>query len=78
MTESSPGVIPFDVRHPVVSMHIQARRLPQWTSEQNSAGPVPVSPVELKSELKNLTLIPYGAAKLRITAFVYLKEGAKC
>jgi DUF1680 family protein len=78
VTESSPGPVPFDVKHPALSMHIRGRRLPQWTTEHNSAGPVPASPVESNSELKDLTLIPYGSAKLRITAFPYLKEQSKC
>ena len=78
MTESSPGPVPFDVHHPAISMRIQGRQLPQWTAEENSAGPVPASPVESKAELKELTLIPYGAAKLRITAFPYLKQASKC
>ena len=76
--ESSPSAVPFDVKHPATSMHIQARQLPQWIMEKNSAGPVPASPVNSKSELKELTLVPYGAAKLRITAFPYLREKSKC
>jgi DUF1680 family protein len=76
--KSSSSSVPFDVKHPVISMRVQGRLLSQWTTEENSAGPVPVSPVESKSVLKELTLIPYGAAKLRITAFPYLKERSTC
>ena len=78
MTESSPGPVPFDVHHPAISIRIQGRQLPQWTAEENSAGHVPASPGESKAELNELTLIPYGAAKLRITAFPYLKQASKC
>jgi hypothetical protein len=34
-----------------------------------SAGPLPASPMKSSGPEETLTLIPYGAAKLRITAF---------
>jgi hypothetical protein len=39
---------------------------------------VPVSPVTSSDPLESLTLVPYGAAKLRITAFPYLREKSQC
>ena len=72
------SAIPFDVHHPAVTLRIQGRRLPQWEVQQNSAGPVPRSPVSSQAPLQSLTLVPYGAAKLRITAFPYLTEKSSC
>ena len=38
----------------------------------DSAGPLAVSPVTSKQPDESVTLIPYGSAKLRITAFPWL------
>jgi hypothetical protein len=40
-----------------------------WRAVDGVADPVPASPVSANSKEETLTLIPYGAAKLRITAF---------
>lgn len=47
----------------------KARRIPEWTMVNGSAGPLPPSPVKSNQPDEEVTLIPYGAAKLRITAF---------
>ena len=54
----------------------KARRLPSWQIVDDSAGTLPVSPLppparNLQPE-QAITLIPYGSAKLRITAFPYM------
>jgi hypothetical protein len=41
----------------------------QWSEVQGSAGELPVGPVKTDASAAELTLIPYGAAKLRVTAF---------
>jgi hypothetical protein len=46
--------------------------------KENSAAPVPVSPVSSRDPLESLTLVPYGAAKLRVTAFPFLQEKSQC
>jgi DUF1680 family protein len=51
---------------------VKARRLPSWQLVDDSAGPLPVSPVTTKQTEETVTLIPYGSAKLRITAFPYV------
>ena len=51
----------------------KARRLPQWTLVDDSPGILPVSPVTTKRAEETVTLVPYGAAKLRITAFPWLE-----
>ncbi|HLV87815.1 MAG TPA: beta-L-arabinofuranosidase domain-containing protein [Candidatus Sulfotelmatobacter sp.] len=47
----------------------KASAVPGWNEEQGSAGEMPKSPVTTNPSVTELTLIPYGAAKLRITAF---------
>jgi hypothetical protein len=39
----------------------------------NSAGPLPQSPVKSSEPIEELTLIPYGCAKLRITELPLLE-----
>ena len=76
--EHPVGTVPFDVKNPPVELKVEGRLDPQWTVEDNSAGPVPASPVVSSDPLRTLTLVPYGAAKVRMTAFPYLREASKC
>ncbi|MGI9070484.1 MAG: beta-L-arabinofuranosidase domain-containing protein, partial [Bryobacteraceae bacterium] len=78
VVEHSVDSVPFDVDKPPVVLEVQGRRDPKWMVEANSAGPVPLGPISSTEPLKTLTLVPYGAAKLRITAFPYLKEKSSC
>jgi uncharacterized protein len=69
----------FSFAAPPVILLTQGRRVPDWQLENDSAGPLPTSPLRCKKSpcpqpLENLVLIPYGAAKLRITAFPYFVE----
>jgi hypothetical protein len=63
---------PFDRGTPPVSMQAMARRLPQWVIVDDSAAPPPKSPVSAAHKDEIVTLIPYGAARLRITSFPVL------
>jgi len=65
---------PYTVDSSPIEIAVQARRLPEWQMVDDSAGPLPVSPVSTKQPLETLTLIPYGAAKLRITAFPFTAQ----
>jgi len=76
--EGEIGDAPFDINKVPVSLQIEGRTIPQWREQENSAGPLPLSPVTATSAPERLTLVPYGAAKLRITAFPYLAEKATC
>ncbi|HXF26653.1 MAG TPA: beta-L-arabinofuranosidase domain-containing protein [Bryobacteraceae bacterium] len=61
----APGTAPVEIS-------AEGRRLPEWQLVDDAAGPLPASPVESKLPVESITLIPYGAAKLRITAFPYM------
>ncbi|MFB3906574.1 MAG: beta-L-arabinofuranosidase domain-containing protein [Acidobacteriota bacterium] len=63
---------PFDPSEAPVIMKVTGRRIPQWTLEKNAAAAPPPSPASSAEPLEALTLIPYGAAKLRITEFPVL------
>jgi hypothetical protein len=63
---------PFTVLDAPVEITVKAKRLPQWTLVDDSPGPLPVSPVTTKRAEETVTLVPYGAARLRITAFPFV------
>ena len=67
--EKPIGDFPFSADGAPVEIMTEGRRLPDWKLVDGSAGPMPVSPVSSQEPVETLTLIPYGSAKLRITAF---------
>jgi hypothetical protein len=66
---------PFNAMDAPIEIAAKARRVPQWGLVDDSPGPLPVSPVTSRRAEESVTLVPYGAAKLRITAFPYLIPG---
>jgi hypothetical protein len=63
------GPYPFSESAPPVELVMRGRLVPEWQAVDGSAGPLPMSPVKSLSPEETITLVPYGAAKLRITAF---------
>ena len=54
---------------PPVVIRTRGFKIPVWTMKNNSADVPPVSPVKPASEPEELSLVPYGSARLRITEF---------
>lgn len=73
--EKPIGDSPFSPESHAVLMRIKAREIPEWKLVDGSAGPLPTSPVTATRPEETVTLIPYGCAKLRITAFPQLGKG---
>jgi DUF1680 family protein len=73
VTEKAIARQPYTAAAAPVEITTKARRLPQWTLVDDSPGVLPVSPVTTKRAEETVTLVPYGAAKLRITAFPWLE-----
>lgn len=69
VTERSIGALPFGREHPPVEIQVTGRRVPEWQLEEGSAGTLPQSPVISRERDEVLRLVPYGTARLRVTAF---------
>jgi Uncharacterized protein conserved in bacteria len=60
---------PFSAKGSSLSLTARARKVPVWRAEDGVANPVPESPERSDEREEEIQLIPYAAAKLRITAF---------
>ena len=74
VTESSVAEGPFTLKGSPIKLEVKGRKLPAWVAEDGVANPVPQSPVASDQPEETVTLVPYAAAKLRITAFPELKN----
>jgi hypothetical protein len=73
VTENEISDRPFAKKNSPVRLHVNARKLPGWHAQEGVADPVPQSPVASHEPEETITLVPYAAAKLRITAFPHLE-----
>jgi uncharacterized protein len=69
VVEAPIGSYLFSENAAPVQFSVRARLVPEWQAVDGSAGPLPKSPLKSLSPEETVTLVPYGAAKLRITAF---------
>lgn len=61
---------PFSLDAAPIQLQVQARKIPAWTLDNLYAvGPVQPSPAYSTQAVETITLVPMGAARLRISAF---------
>jgi hypothetical protein len=68
------GANPFTPSGTPIVLRALARRVPEWKLLDGSAGPLPESPVSAAGPAEPIELIPFAAAKLRITSFPVAKK----
>jgi len=67
---------PFDARHVPIELHARGARIPEWTLDgRGLVHEVQPSPVRTSEPIERITLIPMGAARLRISAFPVIGHG---
>jgi hypothetical protein len=69
VNQKPPADQPFRPEAAPIVLTAKARRIPQWKEEKRMVGKLPVSPVQTSSPLEDITLIPMGCARLRISSF---------
>jgi hypothetical protein len=74
VTEAEVGDAPFTAGLAPVWIGVKARRVNDWRAEDGAANPLPQSPIVCDEPEESISLIPYAAAKLRITEFPQLKS----
>lgn len=72
--EHPVGPQPFAPDGAGVIAKANGRRLPGWKLEHGWAAEVPPGPQTSKEPIEELTLIPYGCARLRVTEFPRLSQ----
>ncbi|MCU1313891.1 MAG: putative glycosyl hydrolase [Acidobacteriaceae bacterium] len=70
-----PDSSPFTAANAPVRLEVDARSVPGWRAQDGTADPVPVEPAEAAGTAQVCRLVPYAAAKLRITAFPAIHSG---
>lgn len=63
---------PWNLENAPIEIKTKAKRIPNWTIYNGSAGPLPYSiawGAPASAEIEDITLVPYGCTTLRITEF---------
>ncbi|SFT21375.1 beta-L-arabinofuranosidase domain-containing protein [Paenibacillus sp. BC26] len=77
VSESEVPYQPFDAEHAPVRLKAAGQLVREWKMEGNNAGTPPIYPKVEGQEIAELTLVPYGSARLRIGEFPLIGEREK-
>ncbi len=67
--EGTVGAVPFARAGSAVTLEVRAKRVLGWRAIDGVADEPPTSPVASDQPVETIRLIPYAAAKLRVTSF---------
>ena len=69
--KKAAGSTPWTLENAPIEIRTKGKRIPEWKLYNETAGPVPYSPLRYLKEQKaeELVLIPYGCTTLRISQF---------
>ncbi|MFJ9624372.1 RICIN domain-containing protein [Streptomyces sp. NPDC101181] len=77
-TGRAPGDHPFTLEGTPLTLTARARRLPEWTADdEHVVAPLQPSPARSTEPVEEVTLVPMGAARLRITSFPVVAPDAE-
>ena len=66
---------PFSQQHVPIEIMAKGKQIPSWQTDQYGlCDTLPQSPVNVAAKEENITLIPMGAARLRISSFPVIKN----
>lgn len=68
-TEQPLGNVPFSKQYPAVKLSAKGQQVPSWTLVEHSAGEIPTSFDVSAIAEEEITLIPFGCTKLRVSQF---------
>ncbi len=72
--KTAPGAYPFTNDAAPIEIKASGKLIPQWRLDENGmCGVLPASPVNTDQPTQELTLVPMGGARLRISAFPVVK-----
>jgi hypothetical protein len=69
----TPAYQPFALEAAPIVLKAKAKRVPEWKEEKRMVGKVPPSPMRTGALLEDITLVPMGCARLRISVFPTVK-----
>ena len=64
---------PFTQDHAPIELSAKAKKIPQWTWDGRMIGELPSGPAHSAEPVEEITLIPMGCARLRLSCFPLLK-----
>ena len=67
--KSTTGESVLELGGAPIRVEVRGKKASQWKAENGVAGEMPSTKVSSPEPLEKLTLVPYSAAKLRITVF---------
>jgi hypothetical protein len=73
VSHKTPAYQPFEPEASPIVLRARARRIPDWKAEGKMVGKMPPGPVISGEPVEDITLIPMGCARLRLSVFPLVK-----